>query len=61
MTSQEFASNVLQMLEQTSVKAGRDQIKGVSDMYELLDGLASGDLTIVAPASEPEDGVDDHG
>lgn len=49
------------MLEQTSVKAGRDQIKGVSDMYELLDGLASGDLTIVAPASEPEDGVDDHG
>jgi len=58
MNSKEFANALLQMVEHITIPARRDQIKAVSDIYELLDGLASGDLTIVpteADASPPQE------
>lgn len=53
MNSVKFANVVLQMLEHVSIKAARDQVKAISDVYELLDGLASGDLTIATVQPEP--------
>lgn len=47
MNSKDFAQLILQMVETVSIKAARDQVKAISDIYEVLDGLASGDLTIV--------------
>jgi len=63
MNSQQFAQLMLQMVENVTIKAARDQVKAVSDIYETLDGLASGDLTIAQvepePASCPEKVNDD--
>jgi hypothetical protein len=54
MNSQQFADIMLQMVDSVSIKASRDQIKAVSDIYETLDGLASGDLTIVPTEQDPK-------
>jgi hypothetical protein len=58
MNSQQFANVILQMLEHISIKAARDQVKAVSDVYELLDGLAAGDLTIATVQPEPKGNPD---
>lgn len=58
MNSKDFANALLQMVEHVQISARRDQVKAVSDVYELLDGLASGDLTIVpteADKSPPQE------
>jgi len=54
MNAKEFAGAILQMVEHVHIPARRDQVKAVSDIYEMLDGLASGDLTIVAVEPEPK-------
>jgi len=58
MNPKQFAELLLQMVEHVHIPARRDQVKAVSDLYEVLDGLASGDLTIVpteADKSPPQE------
>lgn len=53
MKSVDFANVILQMMQHVNITAARDQVKAVSDAYEILDGMVSGDLTIAQVQPEP--------